>query len=47
MYFHLTVAFLYPQVVCQTVVNFVFHGGIEMTAVMSCKNSTLKSQVIV
>jgi len=24
-----------------SIVNFVFHGGIEMTAVMSCKNSTL------
>lgn len=46
VYFQLAVSFLYSQVVCLTVVIIIFHSGIEMTAVMSYRNSPL-SQIIV
>lgn len=46
VYFQLAVSFFYSQVVCQTVMIIVFHSGVEMTAVMSYKNSPLSQNIV-
>lgn len=46
VYFHLAISFLYSQVVCLAVGIIIFHSELEMTAMMSYRNSPL-AQIIV